>query len=175
MNPTKLGCWVVTIGLATFLVGCGDRLGAVTATSREQLTRSKPPAECDSLTDAAAAIKGSDAPQSVQVVGRIAGSDMAPFDPDQSIFMLSEAPAADHDTDDPDHADNCPFCRRRAEKAPTAMVTLVDPDTNEPYPQDATTLVGLRIGDRVSFVGEATFNADLNLLNIRTGQVHIAR
>ncbi|MEM6363988.1 MAG: hypothetical protein AAF745_06165, partial [Planctomycetota bacterium] len=111
----------------------------------------------------------------LNLLGRIAGGDVSPFDPDQAVFVLTEAPSAEHDTDDPEHADNCPFCRRRAKNAPTAIVTLVDPQTGSVPEQSAETILGLKIGDRVTVVGDVSYDADLKLLSVQTSRVSIKR
>lgn len=137
------------------------------------------PEQAMSLTDVAAKLReldvpaddATDAPVTVTLVGRIAASDVDPFESGRATFLLSEAPSDDHATDDPDHADNCPFCKRRAKSAPTALVQIIDQESGDIVAQDARSLVGLDFGKRVTLTGTATFNADVNMITVQTGGI----
>ena len=85
---------------------------------------------------------------------------------------MMELPDPEHATDDPDHADNCPFCKRRALKAPKAMVRFVN-ESGEPIGSSASTLVGVQAGDTVTVQGKATFEPNLNLVTIDAAKIAI--
>lgn len=92
--------------------------------------------------------------------GRIDAGDIDPFQPGQTSFMLSQLPDEGH-SDDPEHADNCPFCARKLKNAPKAMVTFLG-DDGTAIAGDAQQDLGLKKGDVVMVVGSASYNSDLN-------------
>ncbi|MEL6105347.1 MAG: hypothetical protein AAFU85_04895 [Planctomycetota bacterium] len=92
--------------------------------------------------------------------GRIDAGDIDPFQPGQTSFMLSQLPDEGH-SDDPEHADNCPFCARKLKNAPKAMVTFLG-DDGAAIQGDAQQDLGLKKGDVVLVVGSASYNSDLN-------------
>lgn len=105
------------------------------------------------------------------LVGKIDAGDFPAFEKDRATFMLSELPAEGHGGDDPDHEDNCPFCKRRAANAPKAIVNLVN-DNGETIPTDARELLGVRQGDSIIVVGEATFDPTVKMLTIQSEGVY---
>ena len=94
------------------------------------------------------------------VAGRIDAGELDPFQPGQLSFMLSQLPDEGH-PDDPDHADNCPFCARKLKNAPKAMVTFVGED-GAAMVGDAQQGLGLSKGDVVYVVGSAQYNSAVN-------------
>jgi hypothetical protein len=101
----------------------------------------------------------------ITLVGRIDAGEFEPFEPGQASFMLSELPDADHAGGDPDHADNCPFCKRKLEKAPKVVVKLLTP-TGEVMPVDARNLLGISKGDIVVVRGNGQYSEAINLVEI---------
>ncbi|MEM9365537.1 MAG: hypothetical protein AAGD07_06035 [Planctomycetota bacterium] len=138
-----------------------------------------PPAEEDSEDASAdtAAVEttheSAASPAPFTLVGKIdSGGPFETFDPSQATFLMMELPDPSHATDDPDHADNCPFCKRRALNAPKAMVRFLD-DSGEPIVSSASTLVGVQAGDTVTVQGTATFEPTLNLVTIDAEKIAI--
>lgn len=97
---------------------------------------------------------------STVLAGRIQAGDVDPFQPDQVAFLISEVPDLKF-ADDPDHVDNCPFCKRALAKAPKAIVRFRGKD-GEILSGDARAILGLSKGDVVYVTGTAHFNDAIN-------------
>jgi hypothetical protein len=102
------------------------------------------PAEAKPLS---AVSEGLTAGEEVILIGRVFANGLSPFDPGKATFVLSELPEEGH-SDDPDHADNCPFCKRKAAQAPKALVQFVD-DKGDVLAVDAKKLFDLKEKDVV--------------------------
>ena len=114
-------------------------------------------------------------PSTAVLAGRITAGEMDPFQPDELTFMLSQLPDEGHGADDPDHADNCPFCKRKLENAPKAIVQFRGTD-GEVLKGDARKRLGLQKGDVVYVTGTSTYNADVNTVMVdATGIYRAAR
>lgn len=96
----------------------------------------------------------------VNVVGRIFAGDLEPWEAGQASFLLAELPAEGHG--EGHDADNCPFCKRRAANAPTAIVRFVG-DDGEVLPHDVRQLFGVEKNSVVTVRGVAT-RGELNTL-----------
>jgi len=107
----------------------------------------------------------------VSVIGRIFAGELEPWDPGQAAFLIAELPDEGHG--EGHDADNCPFCKRKAARAPTAMVQFVD-DSGAVIPIDARKLLGVEKKDVVVVVGEAV-PGDLNSMVIRATGLHRRR
>ena len=107
----------------------------------------------------------------VSVVGRIFAGELEPWDPGKAAFLIAELPDEGHG--EGHDADNCPFCKRKAARAPTAMVQFLD-DSGAVIPIDARKLLGVEKKDVVVIVGEATLG-DLNSVVIHAKGLHIRR
>ncbi len=139
------------------------------------------PSDPASLTQTAEELSGAEgspsepnAAREVVLIGKIDAGDFPAFQDGQATFMLSELPAAGHGLDDPDHEDNCPFCKRRAEQAPKAIVSIVDPDGNA-VKTDARELLGVAQGDRVIAVGTATYDKSVNAITLQCSGVYVGK
>lgn len=135
------------------------------------------PADPKSLTQAAEGLSGlqpTAAPQEMVLIGKIDAGDFPAFQDGQATFMLSELPADGHGLNDPEHEDNCPFCKRRAEKAPKAIVNLVDSD-GQTLKSDARKLLGVAQGDRVIAVGTATYDQAVNAITLQCTGVYVGQ
>jgi len=152
--------------------GCGDSNDAAATAAREQLLLQTAPPAPQSITAAKESAAGTAG--EVTLIGRIDAGDFDPFDKQVAAFMLSEIPASDHDHGDGQTADNCPFCKRRAAKAPKAHVTLVD-QQQQPLTTPAPELLGLSRGDRVVVQGRATWNDELNVLEVKSAGIYLPR
>jgi hypothetical protein len=107
----------------------------------------------------------------VSVVGRIFAGELEPWDPGKAAFLIAELPDEGHG--EGHDADNCPFCKRKAARAPTAMVQFLD-DSGTVIPIDARKLLGVEKKDVVVIIGEATVG-DLNSVVIHAKGLHIRR
>lgn len=177
---------VLAASLAIFgLTGCDGVQSSRTASesadlSSEHLIEIAPP-DPTSLTQAAEKLDGSqdpaattDSPREMVLIGKVDAGDFPAFQDGQATFMLSELPADGHGLDDPDHEDNCPFCKRRAEKAPKAIVNMVGPD-GKTLGTDARELLGVAQGDRVIAVGTATYDKTVNAITLQCSGVYVAK
>jgi len=103
------------------------------------------------------------------VVGRIFAGAMEPWDPGKASFLLAELPDEGHG--EGHDADNCPFCKRKAAKAPTAIVQFVDSAGNV-ITTDARKLLGVGKKDVVVVRGKVSAG-ELNTLLITATEMHI--
>ncbi|MCA9138903.1 MAG: hypothetical protein KDB00_19160 [Planctomycetales bacterium] len=99
------------------------------------------------------------------VAGRIDAGDVDPFQPGEMTFMISQLPDEDHAGDDPDHADNCPFCKHKLESAPKAIVQFCGPDGSV-LAGDAQRSLSLEKGDIVYVTGTAQYNPAINTVMV---------
>lgn len=107
----------------------------------------------------------------VWVVGRIFAGDFEPWENGQASFLISELPEEGHGAEH--DADNCPFCKRKAAKAPKAMVRFRD-EAGRTLAIDARKLFDLKTQDVVVVRGTATV-AELNTLIIDATSLHVRR
>ncbi|MBD54608.1 MAG: hypothetical protein CMM05_05940, partial [Rhodopirellula sp.] len=104
-------------------------------------------------------------PTLVAIAGRIDAGDVEPFQDGVASFLISQLPEGDHAEGDPDHADNCPFCKRKLKNAPKAVVRILD-DSGEVMTVDARQLLGIAKGDVVVVRGSATYLEPVNTVQI---------
>lgn len=161
-----------SVCLVVVLSGCDKAIepsGATSPVVSSVHLLTEIPSDPASLTDAAELL-GSETKQ-MTLIGKIDAGDFSAFEEGSATFMLSELPADGHGMDDPDHEDNCPFCKRRAANAPKAIVQIVD-ESGEVVPTNAQTLLGLKQGDRVIAVGQATFDESVNAITVKCEKVY---
>ena len=136
------------------------------AALQQLLLSEKPEGDIHNPTD----IKNAEGESVVGILaGRIDAGEQSPFQAGQLSFMVSQLPEEGH-ADDPDHADNCPFCARRLKNAPKAMVTFVGPD-GAAIGGDAQEGLGLSKGDIVYVVGSAQYNKSVNTVLVKADAV----
>ncbi|QDV44407.1 hypothetical protein Enr13x_42730 [Stieleria neptunia] len=156
------------------LVGCGDSsetsfenaspasLGS-TATQDGSLVLTEMP-EGEIVTPTEIKEAGTDE-ISVVLGGRIDAGAADPFQPGQLAFMISQLPDEGHGEDDPEHADNCPFCKRKLENAPRAIVQFKGADGSI-LEGDARQSLALDKGDIVYVTGMAQYNPAVNTVMV---------
>jgi len=153
LSPRLLGCLVVVGGVG--IIGCGGVADdPATRSQREKYVTVDQLVNPISLTDAALLFETNPEdkePKSLVVVGRIYAGDLDPWERGKASFVLSELPADGHG--EGHDADNCPFCKRRAAKAPTGIVKFVD-DKSETLSIDARKLFGIETGQVVRISGK---------------------
>ena len=169
---------LMCVGLLT--VGC-DRDSATSTTNPSEARPtsvaskhllSDEPSDAIALTEAAESL-GSES-KSITLIGKIDAGEFSAFQEAEATFMLSELPQDGHGVDDPDHEDNCPFCKRRAANAPKAIVQIVDDEGNV-IPTDARQLLGVQKGDRVIASGNATFDDSVNAITVQCEKIYLLR
>lgn len=122
---------------------------------REKFLVSSLPDPLMSLTKVAASLSenaDNSEPLQVTVVGRISAGDLEPWESGKASFVLSELPEDGHG--EGHDADNCPFCKRRAAKAPTGIVKFLD-EKDETIAVDARDLFSLSKDQHVAIRGTA--------------------
>lgn len=164
---------VVAVGLslaAVWLVAGCERERAKTAAQRPDLLLSSPPPDALSITTASEQLSE---PADVTLVGRIDAGEVEPFEQGRAVFMLSELPDEAHAGGDPNHADNCPFCKRRLANAPKAVVEIQD-QNGQVISVDARDLLGIQAQDIVTVVGRGRFEPELDTVLVTAQAVHVA-
>jgi len=172
--------------LTAFSIGCRESLDPEILAARGKILLSAAPEGSQSITEAKELAQSQSQsstsesepstsetlPSEVTLVGRIEAGDFDPFDKEIAAFMLSELPAGNHDHEEGHDVDNCPFCKRRAENSPKAHVVLVDENAN-PISFPVPSLLDLKKGDQVIVQGSAHWNADLNVLEVKSSGIYV--
>lgn len=164
---------VATLTLAV-LVGCDTvatktpELSPEMLSQRDALTLDVLPDGKLSLAEAAEKWSLGEANGEVVLTGRIFAEDQEPWEPNQASFLMSVLPEKGHD--DPEHADNCPFCKRKAAMAPKAVIQFVDA-SGVVLPYGAQQLFGLKKNDMVTVRGTIK-SFDLNLFIVHANGLY---
>jgi len=158
--PRRIAAVCVTAIFLAVQPGCGPDAG--TSPRSDLVLDDAPPGEAVSITEASETLAD---PGPVTLVGRIDAGDLEPFEQGKATFVLSEMPDPEHAGGDPDHADNCPFCKRRLQNAPKAVVRFLD-EGGEVIAEDARQLLGVEKQDVVIVSGSGHFQPDLDTLLI---------
>lgn len=170
--------WSIVFVIA-ISVGCGESVDPKILAARGKVLLSAAPEGSQSITEAKELAQSQSEsstsetlPSEVTLVGRIEAGDFDPFDKEIAAFMLSELPAGNHDHGEGQDVDNCPFCKRRAANAPKAHVVLVDENTN-PISIPVPSLLDVKKGDQVIVQGNAQWNDELNVLEVKSSGIYI--
>ncbi len=156
MLRCTLPLFVLLLGVVT-LVGCAPK---TTGSSSDDLDPQRSvkyilksePADPKTPTEVKETVTE---PTLLAIAGRIDAGDIEPFQDGIATFVLSQLPDSSHAGGDANHADNCPFCKRKLKNAPKAVVQFVD-SGGEVLPIDARKLFGLAKGDVVVVQGTAS-------------------
>lgn len=150
--------------LVAMLVVCGCESAPDKTRSQEHaaLILSEEPAGALSPTEV---MENDPSETEIVLAGRIHAGDIDPFQAGQAAFMLTQLPDEGHGADDPDHADNCPFCKRRLEKAPKAIVQFLDAN-GDVIKTDAKAMFGVAKGDAVVVRGKVRYQEATNTLSV---------
>ena len=111
-------------------------------------------------------------PTLIAVAGRVDAGALEPFQDGVASFMISQLPDTSHADGDANHADNCPFCKRKLKNAPKAVVRILD-DGGKVVPVDARQLLGVAKGDIVVVQGLATYLEPVNTVQIDAEGIYI--
>lgn len=162
-----------TAALRQQFLAATEPAGAITLTELAmQLGVVKPDDEeavDGTAAEATAASTPAAAAESVVVVGRIFAGEMEPWDTGKASFLIAELPDEGHG--EGHDADNCPFCKRKAAKAPTAIVQFVD-SAGQVIPIDARKLFGIGKKDVVVIRGQAV-PGELNSMIVTATDMHV--
>jgi len=110
----------------------------------------------------------------VAIIGQVDLIDVDPFVEGKAAFAISEAPDPEHGHKSASEASNCPFCRRKALKAPTASVEFRDEQGN-PLNIDSRKLFDLKKGQIVVVKGEGNFDEKLNIFTVKPTGLYVRR
>lgn len=173
-----IGCRAETVDPETaewrrqFLVA-SEPAGAITLTElADRLGITKPEFGSDVAQDETAVEEptiAGEPTETVVVVGRIFAGDMEPWDIGKAAFLLAELPDEGHG--EGHDADNCPFCKRKAARAPTAIVQFTDA-AGQVIPIDARKLFAVDKKDVVVVRGRAV-PGELSALVISATDMHV--
>jgi hypothetical protein len=109
--------------------------------------------------------------QPVLIAGRIDAGDFQAFSEGEATFVMSQLPDESHGADDPEHADNCPFCKRKLKNAPKVLVRFQDA-SGDVIPVSAEKLFGLAKNDIVVVQGDATFDPAVGTVMINATKLY---
>jgi len=167
------GIGIAAVAWFLLAVGCNSSTDdPATVAMREKFLVTNPLDSPISMTKTAEKLeaKATDSePLQVTVVGRISAGELEPWETGKASFMLSELPEDGHG--EGHDADNCPFCKRRAAKAPTGIVKFVD-EKNETLAIDARKLFGLEKDQQVAIRGTA-IASEFNTIVFVADQMYI--
>lgn len=145
---------------------------------RKQYVLAEEPAGASSIEETLTKAKDAESEDlgEVVLVGRIGAGEFDPWAAGQASFLMSEAlPETDH-AETPGHDPaNCPFCRRRAEKAAsfTALVQFQD-EQGAVVPIDARELLGVEQNQVVVVRGKARLDK-VGTLVVAADGIHLKR
>lgn len=172
---SRFNLFALAAACLAFTVGCEPSAdGTASKEADPSVILSDAPTDALSLTEVKEkfADEESEPPNEITLVGKIDAGEFDAFEPNSATFMLSELPDEDHTGGDPEHADNCPFCKRRLANAPKAIVELVD-ESGAVRATRADKLAGLSTGDVITVSGKVNYDEDVNLITIQTQRIHV--
>ena len=152
------------------LPGCSTEDPLLQSLREKSVLRAEPTAPT-TITDAKARLSEN---PNVEFVGRIAADESAAFTPGKATFVVTEILPGESGHGGKHHADNCPFCKRKAAEAPRAAVQFVDAQ-GEALAVDARKLFGIGAGDTVVVRGSGQLVKKLELFIVTADGVYLRR
>lgn len=156
------------ITLLLMLSGCTKEDSELTA-MRGRLLLEQAPVDAVSITEAQSAVSEN---ANVSIVARIALDEHEAFMPGQATLVVTEIPEDEDGHGGKEHADNCPFCKRKAAKAPRAAVQFVN-ESGEPLHADVRELLGVKCGDEVVIQGKGELLAELDIFQVMANGIYL--
>lgn len=163
----RAGCALFVAALCC-LPGCSTedpRLESL----REQFVLRTEPTEPTTIADAKA--KLAEDPH-VKFVGRVAADECQAFTRSKASFLVTEILPDEHGHVGKDHADNCPFCKRKAAEAPRAAVQFVD-EAGETLAVDARKLFSIEPGDTAVIRGTGELVTELDVFVVTADGIYL--
>lgn len=167
-NVTPIFSIFPVIILSLGLSGCGTSESTELRALRKRFVLDTEPAQPLSIEEARSQ-KGE-----VAIIGQIGLIDVDPFVDGKAIFAISEAPDPGHGHSSPTETSNCPFCRRKALKSPTASIEFQDTEGN-PMNIDSRKLFDLKSGQIVVVTGTGTYDEKLNVFKVHPSGLFVRR
>ncbi len=152
---------ILQLAVLASIVGCGiedPRIGKW----RSAFLLENAPSGATSIADAKAHLAES---PTVVFEGRVGPGPDNVFTPGKATFLVTELLSDEHTHASGHDAGNCPFCKRRAAKAPLAAVRFVD-RSGAVLAMDARDLFGLKMGDSVVISGKGKILDELELFEV---------
>lgn len=103
--------------------------------------------------------------ETFQVSVKVGAGKGDTFDAKSTEFLVSEIPEGEKASDPLHDPSTCPFCRKKAESAPTVVVRMLD-SNGRTFPGSAEQLFQLKRGMHIVVQGSGIFDSDLNTLTI---------
>ncbi|MBC8355441.1 MAG: hypothetical protein H8E66_25975 [Planctomycetes bacterium] len=163
-----IGPMLVSVMLALLGAGCSTEDPQVQA-MRGRLLLEEAPDHAMTITEAKSAVTEN---ANVAVIARIAPDLHEAFVPGQAAFLVTEILPEEDGHGGKQHADNCPFCKRKAAEAPRAAVQFVD-ESGSPLKADARELFGIRCGDEVVIRGKGELLGELNIFQVTADGIYL--
>ena len=163
-----IGRLLVCVTLLWALPGCNKNDSELEAT-RSRLLLEEAPNDAMSIAEARSAISEN---PNIAVIARIIPDEHEAFVPGQTAFVVTEVLSEDDGHGGKQHADNCPFCKRKAAEAPRAAVQFVD-ESGSPLRADARELFGIASGDEVVIRGKGELLAELNMFQVTADGIYL--
>ena len=113
-------------------------------------------------------------PTEFALAGRVDAGEMEPFEDGKATFVLSQLPDKAHAGGDPNHADNCPFCKRKLRLAPKVMVQFLDAEGNI-IAVDARDLFEIEKGAAVVVQGRGQYVEAINSVQMDAAGIFVRR
>lgn len=139
------------------------------AALRQQYLLTAEPAGATTIAEAKAA--AAEKPD-VLFVAQLDEDDQAASLPGQAAILVTEVLPKHAGHGDKNHAENCPFCKRRAAEAPRAAVQWVDA-SGDPLTVDARKLFGIGPGATVVVRGRGTVLPELGMFHVTATGIYV--
>lgn len=159
----------VLICVAALMLGCNPSPPGGTASRWELEESPGPPITITQWMESNA--EASDEPLAVVLKGVVYAGEQSPFQDGTAAFLLADIPDEEYAQGGLEHVSTCPFCRRRAEKGTKALVKFLDRD-GLTIRTDSRELLGIKLGDQVTVIGDATYNEELNLIVVNASNFY---
>ncbi|MCU0711618.1 MAG: hypothetical protein MUC43_06130 [Pirellula sp.] len=155
--------WITALGLCICLgaLGCSnaDSLSKAARTSTQLTLGSETPLTLEQAMQQCATL------ESFLVSLKVGAGKGDTFDAKSTEFLVSEIPDGEKATDPLHDPSTCPFCRKKAENAPTVVVRMLD-SKGKTFPGSAEQIFDLKRGMHIVVKGSGVFDPELNTLTI---------
>lgn len=171
--PTRIHVRSALLSLAMLLLpGCAESGGApVAPPERQKFIAAAEPQGATTIAKAKAAVANKSG--EVVLVGQILAGQFDPFHQGKASFVLTELPEGGHAHKGHDHKD-CPFCKRRAAKAPKVVVQCKDA-AGKLIPIDARQLLGVAKDQVIVVRGKGKIDPALDMFVVEAESIFIRR
>ena len=136
---------------------------------REKFVLSEEPAGATTIKAAKEAVAEK---PSITLIGQVGLGDQGVFVPGKASFLVTEVPADDHAKNANHDASNCPFCKRKAAKAPRASGHFVA-EAGKTIAIDSRPLCNLKPGDTVIIRGQGKRIAELDQFHVTADAIYV--